>query len=479
MKIVSRLQLALVTVIGVAALVVSGWVGWRAFRIVRGINQPRVGILSTVKAQYATISLRVTGDISEMNQTLLRYAGSADRSNLDRFQKQSTDFKAWINDQRASLSRGKLVIVEPVTLTIDVGTLLDQIDQTFDQYVTDAQQVLAFNGPKDTGEAMERFSKVNETSLKLFALASQARAQAESVDLFLGVSTEWLPSFRRLILAAVVILGGIYIWLALSLVVFIYRRAVVPLRMKLVESGAIIEKQEKLAHFAELAAGLAHEIRNPLTAINARLFTLQKSISEGSPEFEDTMVIRAEISRLDRIVKDFLKQARPSEPNLIPMWAAPVLRDVCDLLQPEMVRRTIQLQVGPAVATRFRADPQQLKQVLINLVQNAAQSIGHDGVITLGARDAKHRLKGRPTDVVIIEVTDTGPGIPPEVQEHLFDPFFSTREGGTGLGLPISAHIIDKHGGALEFQSRVGIGTTFGIILPACENTDETEDTHH
>ncbi len=464
---------------GAAALVATGWVGWRAYCIVRGINQPRIGILSAVKVEYSGISLRVTDDISAMNQTLLHYAASGNRVDLDRFQKQSTEFRAWINDRRASLSRGKLVIVEPVTLTIDVGTLLDQINSTFDQYLSDAQQVLTFTGSKETGEAMERFGKANETSLKLFTLASQARAQAEAVDLFLGVSTEWLPSFRRLILAAAVILGGIYIWLALSLVLFIYRRAVVPLRMKLVESSAIIEKQEKLAHFAELAAGLAHEIRNPLTAINARLFTLQKSISEGSAEFEDTMVIRAEISRLDRIVKDFLKLARPSEPNLIAMWAAPVLDDVCDLLQPEMVRRTIQLQVGSTVNTRFRADPQQLKQVLINLVQNAAQSIGHDGVITLSARDSKHRVKGRHTDAVIIEVADTGPGIPPEVQEHLFDPFFSTKEGGTGLGLPISAHIIDKHGGALEFQSRVGTGTTFGIILPICETTDEAEDTHH
>ena len=103
---------------------------------------------------------------------------------------------------------------------------------------------------------------------------------------------------------------------------------------------------------------------------------------------------------------------------------------------------------------------------MINLITNAADSIEHDGVITLRARKDQARLKGRNSDVVVIEVEDTGQGIPPEVQQRLFDPFFSTKEEGTGLGLPIAANIIDKHGGLLEFKTDPGKGTTFAILLP-------------
>src|SRR5262249_24767140 len=109
---------------------------------------------------------------------------------------------------------------------------------------------------------------------------------------------------------------------------------------------------------------------------------------------------------------------------------------------------------------------QQLKQVLIILLQNSAESIEKGGTITLRARWGAERLKGEVTDVVIIEVEDTGSGIPPEVQERLFDPFFSTKSYGTGLGLPIAAKILDGHGGVLAFQTEPGKGTTFRIVLP-------------
>jgi len=114
-------------------------------------------------------------------------------------------------------------------------------------------------------------------------------------------------------------------------------------------------------------------------------------------------------------------------------------------------------------------DAQQLKQVLINLIQNAARSIGRDGHITLRARDGSATLKGTETRVAIIEVEDDGPGIRPEVQGRLFYSFFSTRKGGTGLGLTISARIIDRHGGRLDFETQVSQGTVFRITLPAYE----------
>src|SRR5206468_9636162 len=115
----------------------------------------------------------------------------------------------------------------------------------------------------------------------------------------------------------------------------------------------------------------------------------------------------------------------------------------------------------------FQADPLQLKQVLINLIQNAADSIGREGTIILRARRAQARFNGQIAESLVLEVEDTGAGIAPEVQERLFDPFFSTKENGTGLGLPIAAKIIDQHQGTLDFESRLGHGIIFRVILPA------------
>ena len=114
----------------------------------------------------------------------------------------------------------------------------------------------------------------------------------------------------------------------------------------------------------------------------------------------------------------------------------------------------------------IQIDPQQMKQVLINLMQNAAESIGGNGTITLRARLDEKQLSDRLMEAVILEVSDTGKGIPAEVGKRLFDPFFTTKDFGTGLGLPIAARIVEKHQGALQYQTQIDRGTTFGIILP-------------
>jgi signal transduction histidine kinase len=113
-----------------------------------------------------------------------------------------------------------------------------------------------------------------------------------------------------------------------------------------------------------------------------------------------------------------------------------------------------------------RADNQQIKQVLINLIQNSADSIGRDGVITLRVSGQSGSARKASDGTVVMEVADTGKGIPPEVQKRLFDPFFTTKEGGTGLGLPIAARIVEKHGGKLLYQTAHNRGTTFRVVLP-------------
>jgi signal transduction histidine kinase len=246
----------------------------------------------------------------------------------------------------------------------------------------------------------------------------------------------------------------------------VYRELVAPLQVKLIESQALVERQEKLASLGMLAAGVAHEIRNPLTAIKAWLFLQQKHLPPGTPEHGDAEIIAQEVTRLERMVKDVLLFAKPSDPNLITINAEQPLREVQSLLSPELEKNAIHVSVENSVAAHIRVDLPQIRQVLINLVQNAADSIGRQGDVTLRTRLDSKRLGDRLREVVVLEVADTGKGISPEVAKRLFDPFFTTKESGTGLGLSIAARIVEKHGGALQYQTQVNRGTTFGIVLP-------------
>jgi signal transduction histidine kinase len=263
------------------------------------------------------------------------------------------------------------------------------------------------------------------------------------------------------------VLWGTLAGLVVFLILDIYRRMVVgPLHLKLVRQDEVIEHQRKLAHFEELAASVAHEIRNPLTTISARLYTVQRKLREETAEYEDAIVIGEEIERINFILKDFIQVTRPAPPKLELLNATPLLEDISHLMTPQLQRQAVKLAVQAPARTQIYGDKHQLKQVLVNLVQNAAESIEHHGEVILRAREEKAPFKGEVTRVAIIEVEDNGPGIRPEVQQRLFEPFFSTKKEGTGLGLPISARIIDNLGGTLDFETEPDRGTIFRIVLP-------------
>ncbi|HYV28924.1 MAG TPA: ATP-binding protein, partial [Candidatus Eisenbacteria bacterium] len=211
---------------------------------------------------------------------------------------------------------------------------------------------------------------------------------------------------------------------------------------------------------------VAHEIRNPLTAIKAALFIQQKKFQPGSPERSDADLVEREIVRLERIVDDFLQFARPAEPELATVPADQPLQEVQGLFATHLAKAGIQLVRDQSPALKIKVDVAQIKQVLINLVQNAADSMKDHGIITLRAHHDRKRIFDGEMDVVVLEVEDTGKGIAPEVEKRLFDPFFTTKARGTGLGLPIAARIVEKHGGVLQYQTQVNHGTTFRVVLP-------------
>ena len=232
------------------------------------------------------------------------------------------------------------------------------------------------------------------------------------------------------------------------------------------QAEKLLERQEKLATLGTLTAGIAHEIRNPLTSLKARLYTLEKHLQNLPAARKDTNILNSEISRLERIVQDALSFARPADPKLEPLAADTLLREVQGLMSASTESRAVQLVVEANSGLIIRADSGHLKQVLINLIRNAVEAIDGEGTVTLRTRSARMLLGGLDTDTVILEVSDTGQGIPPEIEKRLFDPFFSTKETGTGLGLAIAARIVEKHGGMLQYQSRPGHGTTFSVVLP-------------
>ncbi len=458
-----RLRLTIFEAVLFLMVLAIGWAALRAFHMVRQVDRIPVTFRQMPDA-YFRIADQLEPAINDLNETLARFTARHDRTDWEQFLRKSQELKEWIDKEKESSLKTKVTMLQPVQVTTDIGALLAEIDTAYGTYLSEARKAARGGAQtEDTGAALATLDKVREQSRRLLALASQARAQGQAIQIFLCGSKSWFPWLQQVLFGALLILVAIGLWL----MAVTYRRVISPLQQRLLESDTIIERQQKMAHFGELAAGVAHEIRNPLTAIRARLFTLQKTLAPGTPAHEDALVIRNEIDRLNRIVTDFLQLARPAEPRLVPVTAEPLLNEVRELFLRQCERQGIELKVESADGARFLADPQQMKQVLINLIQNAADSIEVDGTITLRARRDTSRLDGRSAEVVVIEVQDTGAGIPPTVQKRLFDPFFSTKEGGTGLGLSIAAQIVNNHGGKLEFQTQPSQGTTFAIVLPA------------
>jgi signal transduction histidine kinase len=297
-----------------------------------------------------------------------------------------------------------------------------------------------------------------------------AAADRTDIERFVGETDATLTRLQRFLflsLLGLVVSGGV-------VVVLVYRRMIGPLRSNLTESRAIIERQEKLASLGVFATGIAHEIRNPLTAIKVRLFTLKATHGPGTSDHEDLEVIENEINRLEGIVRDFLQFARPAEPDLQRISAAKLLRDAADLLAADLAKRLITLKLILDTEESVWADAAKMKQVLINFLQNAADSMEAGGTLTLRTRLDNQMLPGGIAPTVVLDIADTGSGIPPEVKKRLFDPFFTTKESGTGLGLCIAARIVEKHGGVIHYHTQMNRGTTFSIVLPLASK-DETE----
>jgi signal transduction histidine kinase len=238
-------------------------------------------------------------------------------------------------------------------------------------------------------------------------------------------------------------------------------------KTQLERSQEHLVQSEKLALVGKLAAGMAHSIRNPLTSVKMRLFSLGRSLDVSDTQKEDLDVISEEIRHLDNIVRNFLEFSRP--PKLKKQNVSP--SDVVDMVL-QLLHHRLQSYGAEVKLHRqerlpeVSIDPEQLKEVLVNLVVNACEATGGPVQIVISEEHGAMEPWGQ---VVRLQVTDNGPGIPEEIQNRLFEPFFTTKEEGTGLGLSIAARILQEHGGQLDVNSKEDKGTTFTITLPCRE----------
>jgi signal transduction histidine kinase len=430
------------------------------FFLTAAISWQRVGELRSrltkVQAESQRIANQFQDFLNRLNGALIRYGVTHQQTDWQHFLDDSEALDHWIDLQK------------PKLITDREKQAMEAIDQAYDDYRASADQIHA-NAQRSAQVAtsLSDFSRFHETSEHLEGLGVDlANAHRERNNALLADSSRALGYLSLLLLGSF----GLLLVFGTGLGIWVYRDLIAPLRMKLVESQALAERHEKLASLGMLAAGIAHEIRNPLTAIKACLFLQQKKALPGSQEATDFQVANREIARLENIVQDFLRFARPAEPDLRLVSVGEPLQQVHRLLAPQLAKNKVTLVLEDVPAAFAKMDLNQVQQVLINLVQNAAESIGQDGKVTLRARFDSRPLHGKATDVVVLEVEDTGKGIPPEVEKRLFDPFFTTKDTGTGLGLSIVARIVEKHGGALQYRTQVHRGTTFGVVLPRVES---------
>jgi two-component system, sporulation sensor kinase E len=226
-------------------------------------------------------------------------------------------------------------------------------------------------------------------------------------------------------------------------------------------------ESERMQALTLLAASVAHEIGNPLNALHIHLQLIERELrqlkSKDTSKISNYVsVAKGEIARLDYIVRQFLEAIRPTPPRLVLAQLNDVARATIELLRPEIENRGVVLEVKPArQLPEVRMDPGQIQQALVNLVRNALQAMTKGGVLRLQT--------GQSSENVWVSVSDNGVGIPADHVKRIFEPFYTTKKKGSGLGLMIVQRIVRDHGGGIELESRVGEGTTFRIWLPLHE----------
>lgn len=377
--------------------------------------------------------------------------------------------------------------------------LLEQIHENYKRYKTDKDEVIELYqaGDRKAGEALhwkvrENFFELNDLCLR-YKQANEFHIQQ--------VRDESHSRLQR-ITAAVVIFMSLALVLAILLVFFMVTQVLIPIRRlsqktatkeetspagnevkvlsnhvrglmanmdrarsELEQSQAMLVNSEKMALVGKLATEVAHSIRNPMTSINMRLFSLKRNLELTDFQQEDFEVVSAEMRRLDNIVRNFLEFSKPHKLKKQQINISRVIDMTLDLLCYRLELHSVSIvRKQSADLPPIEADPELLKEVFVNLMVNACEAMEDGGEIVISEEAAFAENIGR---AVLVKVSDNGPGMSEEVRSRVLEPFETTKANGTGLGLFIAVRIVEEHGGTFELHSIEDEGTTFIMTFPA------------
>lgn len=466
------LPLILFELVLVAAMLLAGWTVHQSIsaernRMARGESEEHKSrkALEKYRALYSSISRLLESELSDQDRDQVRAVFQNDAMAMVRIANRLEKWTSRIIQESVELPSGKaFFFFENQSVILDPGNVVGEILLVLERYRNDVISIkssLQLNTP--VAERIQHLDLLNRHVRHLQRSAVMTKLRAETIHLpdTKDQVSNWAG---RLILQTtlLVVLMILFGWLA----VYVYRHQLTSLRQQLVVTRGQMDRQEKIAQKGRMASELAHELRNPLTAINIRLHSLAEALDDQTEQHRDLRLVRKEIRRLNAILEDFLHLDRAPQPSFSMVSSSVLLRDVTDLLSPLAKANGIQLNLDQKQDMQVNADPNQVKQVILNLVRNACESVEHDGAVTVRSFESAAKLTNRVQPVWVVEIQDTGPGIAPEVQRRLFEPFFSTKKTGTGLGLAIAERIIHQHGGAIDFETQAGQGTTFRVLLP-------------
>ena len=221
-----------------------------------------------------------------------------------------------------------------------------------------------------------------------------------------------------------------------------------------------VRQSDKLSALGRLSAGLAHELRNPLNTLNVLTYAMRERSEASGSWRADLEVVTSELQRMNLLLDQFLDFARPRPPRFERQRVEEIVTETLYLVGPEAGKRGVEVEASLSNETpEVWADGDQLKQVFLNLALNALQAMNRGGRLAVDS--------GAAQGGVVVRFHDTGAGIPDAIRERLFEPFCTTRAGGTGLGLAVARRIIDAHSGGLSLESEAGRGTTASVWLPS------------
>jgi signal transduction histidine kinase len=405
---------------------------------------------------------------------------------LQEIERYNSVFEDWLEKARKS------------AYTEAMREIIGQIDTQYHQYVINRERVISLyrEGKREAGAKLhwevrhqyvgilnlcQRYKTTHEYAISRVRTESQARARfinafalvAMPAVALLGVLLAYillkqiLGPIRQLALSSAPPEPGARVpdeVTALSSRVHSLIENVDQAQTELERSQEHLLQSGKLAMVGKLAAGVAHSIRNPLTSVNFRLHSLKTSLEMSPSQQDDFQVISEEIRHIDSILRNFLEFSRPPKLKMQRISPSDVVDMAMVLLRYRLESYGVEVKlIRGRRLPKIWADPDQLKEVLANLLVNAVEVMVNGGVITIREEENPGTPLG---PAVVIRVSDNGPGIPESVRDKIFQPFFSTKEEGTGLGLSIATRIIEDHGGRLELESKTNEGATFIITLP-------------